>query len=580
MPVRAALAAGLSCGLLAACNPVDDGAPAADLVLTGGRIYSVDVDAPWAEAVAIRDGRFVYVGDDNGATALADDGTEQIDLDGRFVVPGLIDGHTHPGMYELEQYDAYVLEKEREAFLAGVREAAEAHPGDGWLRLCCWPNFAFVHGRDGPHRRDLDAIVPDRPVWITSLAWHSYWLNSKALEVLGIDDEVADPRRAIAVYHRDDNGALTGWLKEGAGWQYFPQIFEINAEKHRRGIVEFLRTLSEYGVTTVFDGGNFDFDDETYGVLADLERDGQLPLRYEGTYAVYIPERRHAAVREMKRLQEAYGGERLRFRTIKLFMDGINSNRSAGMLEPYSDDPTYVGNTMLTAEELKDFLLELHEAKFDLHIHAIGDLAVRTALDGVEAARAAVGEAFYPRVTLAHMETIDPADWPRFGELGVSANFTGWWHGVDVDDPSEAGLGPDRYALRYTAKPIADGGGNVTFSSDDWRLEVLSPFLTMQVAHNRQYPSGWIVDPGGGPDAFNPPETEKLSLELLVRGYTLSGAYPFRMEDDIGSIEAGKVADLVVLDDNLFEMERHEIYRAKPEAVMMEGKFIHGDLRP
>lgn len=573
---RAAPAAWLALTILAACG--GDREPAADLVLTGGRIYTVDDDAPWAEAVAIRDGRFVYVGDDEGAEAFAGESSGRVDLGGRFVMPGLIDGHTHPGMYELEQYDAYILEKDRDAFLAGVREAAEAHPGNGWLRLCCWPNFAFVDGREGPHRRDLDAIAPDRPVWITSLAWHSYWLNSKALGVLGIEDDTGDPRRAIAVYDRDDSGELTGWLKEGAGWQYFPQVFEIDADKHRRGMTDFLHTLSEHGVTTVYDGGNLDFEDEVYGLLAKLEREGQLPLRYEGTYMVYLPERRHLAVREMKRLRESYGGERLRFRTIKLFMDGINSNRSAGMLEPYSDDPTYVGNTMLTAEELKDFLLELHEEKFDLHIHAIGDLAVRTALDGVEAARAAVAGELYPRVTLAHMENIDPADWPRFGELGVSANFTGWWHGVDIDDPSEAGLGEDRYALRYTAKPVFDGGGNVTFSSDDWRLEVLSPFLTMQVAHNRQYPDNWIVQPGGGPGAFLPPETEKLDLELLVRGYTINGAYPFRMENDIGSIETGKLADLVVLDDDLFGTDRHEINRIKPAAVMMDGEFIHGDL--
>jgi predicted amidohydrolase YtcJ len=259
-------------------------------------------------------------------------------------------------------------------------------------------------------------------------------------------------------------------------------------------------------------------------------------------------------------------------------MDGVFENRSGGMLDAYSDDPSSVGNTMLTKDELRDFLLELHEEKFDLNVHTIGDLAVRTTLDAVEAAKAAVDGDFYPRVSMVHLQVIDPADLPRFHELGVSANFTPWWHGVDLNDTTEPALGEHRYANTYTAKPLFDSGAKVTFSSDDWTLRVLSPFLGMQVAHNRQYPKEWVTEEGGDVSAFRPPAAEKLDLELLVRGYTINGAHQFRMEDQIGSIEAGKLADLVVLDENLFDLDRHEIHKIKPVAVMMEGEVVHGDL--
>ena len=562
--------------LILSCERANNHSPveSADLVLTGGRIYTEDARNPWAQAVAINGKRFVYVGDDRGAEPYVDELTERIDLGGRLVLPGLIDGHTHPGMMGIERFGPWLPETGHEDLLAAVKAYADSATDEEWIRLCCWSEYQYVHGRDGPNKRDLDAILPDRPVWITSSSWHSYWLNSKALEVLGVDKNTPDPRSGIATYVRDQNGELTGWVKEGAGWQHFAEVFTIDPALHRERVIEFLNILSEHGVTTVYDGGNLDYEDEVYGLLSELEKSGKLPLRYEGTYMIYVPERRHLAVQEMRRLRNTYGGERLRFRTIKLFMDGINSNRSGGMLEPYADDPSYVGNTMLTADELRDFLLELNKEKFDLHVHAIGDLAARTVLDAVEAARAMVEGDFYPRVTIAHLEIVDPADWPRFAKLGVTANFTAWWHGISAEDPSSVSLGEERSARNYIARPLFDSGANVTFSSDDWRPDVLSPFLGMQVGHNRQFPGEW-AERGSDASAFLPPESEKLDLELMLKGYTINGAYPVRMEDQIGSIESGKLADLVVLDENLFDMDGSKIHQIKPLAVMMEGEFIN-----
>jgi hypothetical protein len=279
----------------------------------------------------------------------------------------------------------------------------------------------------------------------------------------------------------------------------------------------------------------------------------------------------------MKRFRKQYGGRRLHFNTIKLFMDGVNENRTGALLEPYSDNPDYVGNTMLSVEELRDFLVELHAEKFDIHIHTIGDMAARRVLDAVEAAKEQVGATFYPRVTVSHMELIDSADYLRFAELGIIVNFTPWWSAVDVGSVVTPAFGAERMSRTYIAKPLFDSGALVTFSSDDWFLEYLSPFLGMEVGHNRQYPREWLED-GDDPSAYRLPETEKLDLELLVRGYTINGAHQFRMENQIGSIETGKLADLVVLDDDLFKMNRYEIHHIKPSAVMMEGELIQGEL--
>jgi len=561
--------------LLVACGQEPAGLPA-DWVLTNGRIYTVDEDQPWAEAVVIQDGEFAYVGDNDGAQAFVGEGTKTTDLRGRLVIPGIVDAHTHPGQIELTRYEARFEATTRDEFLAELETYASENPGDDWVRGCCWPVEEFVDGKLGPDRRELDPIFPDRPVWLISTGGHSFWLNSRALDELGLDEDSQDPKFPIAMYKRDENGRLTGWVKEGAAWVRVDEVFEIDTGIHEASMREMLNSLSEYGVTALYDAGTKGFADRVYEFLSRLEKAGELPVRYEASYRISIPQNVRYAIPEMKRYREEYGGELLRFNTVKLFMDGIHENRSGAVLEPYADDPDFVGDTTLSVEELKDFLLELHEEKFDLHVHVIGDLAAKRVLDAVEQARAEVGDDFYPRVSLGHLQTVDPGDWPRFRELGVSANFTPWWSGVMDPDPIGAGLADGRTDEQFRAKAIADAGGNVTFSSDTWSLEYLSPYLGMQVGHTRQFPREWLT-PGQDPDAILEPASEMMPIDLLIRGYTLNGAYQLRMEDRIGSIETGKAADLVILGQDLFATDRYAIHKVMPDAVVMDGALMHGN---
>ena len=571
--------------LIASCTSGEDGGDreSADLILSGAKIFTSNKQQPWAEAVAVKNGRFIYVGDSAGVSKYRSDGTRYINLDGRLVIPGLVDSHAHPGYIDVEQYGDISATNE-EDLLAAVKEYADEHPDDEWLRLCCWPVGLYVKGNRGPDKRVLDAVVPDRPVWFVSEWWHSGWLNSKALETLGVDQNTPDPKTGVATYIRDENGELTGWVKEGAGWQHFAKQFPIGEGAHKisheQNMVTGLQLLSEAGVTTLYDAGNFGFEDRVFGFMAKLEKEGKLPVRYEGTYQIFTPERVHSAIPEMKRYREEYGGDRLQFNTVKLFMDGINQNRSSGLLEPHTDDPDYLGDTMLTVEELREFLLELSSEQFDIHIHTMGDLAVRRVLDAVEQARDIAEDNFYPRVTIAHLGLIDSDDLPRIKELGVIPNYTPWWFTADQDDPLKVWLGDDRYGNMYSPQSLFDLGIDVTFSSDEWwggeRLPTyLNPYFGMQVGRTRQAPKQWREEDD---DAIRSPSNEALSIEQLIAGYTLNGAYQLRMENQIGSIETGKLADLVVLNDNLFDMDSDAIWKVKPAAVLMEGAVIQGAL--
>jgi len=539
----------------------------ADRVLMNANIYTVNQENPWVQAVAIDDGKFVYVGDSVGAQTYIGSNTIQSNMNGRFVMPGIIDGHTHPGMVGVETFDVQMDGASKSELLAAIKEYASNNPGDSWIKACCWSNQEMIRpGNYGPQKEDLDALKLNRPVWVNSAFWHSYWLNSEGLRTLGVSAETPDPAPGVAVFVKNDEGEPTGWIKEGAGWQFAAKHFPADPKILQEGIDDALTTLSQLGVTTVYDAGNFEFSDEVFSYLSELESAGKLPVRYDATYTVYLPERRHIAVQEMKRYREAYSGDRLKFRTIKLFMDGITPALSSGMSAPFMGDPEEMGGTTLGVDELRDWLIELHKERFDLHVHAIGDLAVTRVLDAVEAAKATVGEKFYPRITMAHLQTIKPSDWPRFNELGVTANFTAWWRGLP--DPSLSLLPAAHYQHPFPADKLIKAGTNVTFSSDDWSIDAFSPYLGMHVGHTLQFPG---LSKGDSVEA-----PVYLMLEQLIRGYTLNAAIPFRMENKFGSIAQGKVADLLVLNNNPFEVSPDDLHVIKPDIVMMEGKVIHG----
>jgi predicted amidohydrolase YtcJ len=555
--------------------PIED----VDLVIENARIFTSNKQQPWAEALAVKNGKFIYVGDAMGISSYR--GATTVDLKGQLLIPGMVDGHSHPGYVNVENFGEVEGDNAAE-LLASVKKYADEHPDDDWLRLCCWPTNMFVEGNQGPKKEVLDAVLADRLVWFESASAHDFWLNSKALEKLNVNKETPDPRPGLAMYARDENGEPSGWVKEGAGVKHFAKQFALtNAARiqlHKKSVAETLQILSRHGVTSIFDAGNKGYGDLAYSVVSQLEKEGKLPLRYFGTYQIFTPERAKTAISEIKRYRSEYGSQLLQFNSVKLFMDGISANQSAAYIEPYVGNTDYVGATMLSVEELRDLLLELNEEKLDLLVHTIGDLAVRTVLDAVEAAQAITKDNFYPRVTMAHLVLIDPVDLPRIRKLGVICNFTPWWLGVNPNDVVEEFLGEERYSKMYPVKSVFDSGARVTFSSDEWwggdmLGTYISPYLGMQVGHTRQYPKDWWETED---DGIRSPISERLSLAQLLEGYTKNGAYQLRLEDKLGSIEKGKLADFVVLNKDLFEVDPYELSKLKPSTVVMEGKVIQG----
>jgi predicted amidohydrolase YtcJ len=552
--------------------------PAVDLVIHNARIYTVNQHQPWSQAVAIKNGKFVRLGKDSELAALP--ARRRLDLQQRLLLPAMVDGHSHPGYVSVEDFGE-VNGETPEALLSSVKKYADQHPEQKWLRLCCWPTTMFVNGDQGPKKEVLDAILPDRLVWFESETAHDFWLNSAALAELGVSRKTPDPKPGLAMYARDKNGDPTGWVKEGAGVQHFSTQFALSTpdhiKRHKDRVADILQHMSKHGLTAIFDAGNKGYGDHVYDVIATLEREGRLPLRYFGTYQIFTPERAKIAVDEVKRYQREYGGELLRFNSVKLFMDGISANQSASYTRPYLGS-NIAGEPLLTTEELTALLLRLHEERLDLMVHSIGDRATRTVLDAVQAARSVVQDDFYPRVTVAHLALVDPVDIPRISALGVVANFSPWWFGVESSSVVSDLLGKDRYNAMYPARSVFESGATVTFSSDEWwggdmLPTYLSPYLGMQTGHTRQYPKEWWQT---ADDGVRLPASERLTLEQLVTGYTRHGAYQLRLEDQLGSVEVGKAADFIVLDQDLFTMKPDEIWRLQPSLVVMEGKVMQG----
>lgn len=338
----------------------------------------------------------------------------------------------------------------------------------------------------------------------------------------------------------------------------------------------FLDYLVSKGVTLLFDAGNGTNDDAVYAALAELEKAGQLPLRYDGSVHVTLPSQVEGAIERLESLRQRHAGRRLRLDTVKIHFDGVSEIGTSFVLEPFLDDPRNRGNSVIGVERLRDLILELDAKGIDLHLHTVGDAAARRALDAVQQARARLGRELGIRITLCHLELVDEADTPRFKALGVVANVTPHWNGGYFEG-ADRWLGRERHDRMYGVRPLLAAGAIVTYSSDitdhiEWKTDRADPFLGMQIGHTRQEVEGGAKAP------VRPPENERLELEDLLRGYTLNGAYQLRRERELGSIEVGKSADVVVLDRNLFEVGAYDLHRVTPSAVLMEGRVVAGKL--
>ena len=552
--------------LLAAC--AKETSPAADTVFLNANVYTVNEDHAWAEAVAIRDGRIVYVGDMAGAMSLVDGDTTQLDLDGKLLLPGFIDTHVHPlaggGYARALSLDTF---GDVEGWVAAIDEFAKARPdaeiifGYGFL--------ASTFGPKGPTRQLIDAVAPDRPVLIMDEGFHGAWANSAALELLNITQDTADPVPGYSYYKRDENGDATGYLLEGTAGQAVDQLDIISDDEVTEGTKLVIDIMNSYGVTGAFDAGGGGEPERSARMLENIAKSGELTIRLVGAVFASGEDSPAASVAIAARWRDVVKGDRYRYDTLKIPDDGTVEGRTAAMFEDYQGEPGNSGETVFSEEQLVEMISGAAALDIDVHIHALGERAVHETLNAIEATRVAVPDS-QSRYTICHLQVIIDQDIPRFAELDVIAQSTPLW--ASYDEYGEQFVSEDQFSRYWRFKSLEDAGAKLTFGSDFPASGAgtlgLSPIMQIEIGRTRQYP--------GEPDSpIQPRESERLSVESLVRGFTIDAAYQIRMEDEIGSIEVGKLADIVVLDQNIFEVDPYSIHKTNVVMTLLNGEVVY-----
>lgn len=535
----------------------------ADVLLRNGAIYTVDAARSWAEAAAIAHGRIIYVGANAGAEEFITPQTRVIDLNGKMVLPGFHDSHVHPvsGGIELGQCNLNGLQTQQEIFDA-VREYAQKNPALPWIVGGGWDLPIFPNAN--PTKQQLDQLVSDRPAFLSAADGHSAWVNSKALELAGITAATADPPEGRI--ERDPlSKEPTGTLRERATDLVSKHIPPLTSADYLAGAKRGLAMANRFGITSLQEASA---TPEILAAYDSLDRSGELTARVVA--AMYVdPAKDEAQIEELKQKRSRYRGKNLRADAVKIFADGVIESRTAAMLAPYLDRPDYRGIPNLEAEKFKRLVTALDQEKFQVHIHAIGDRAIRMALDAHEAAQLANGRRD-ARHHLAHIQLIDPQDIPRFERLGIIANFQSLWAYADtyITELTEPALGPERSRWLYPIGSVMRSGAMIVGGSD-WSVSSMNPLDAIQVAVTRRG-----VDDSTG-SAWIPQEI--VDLPTMIAAYTINGAYVNHQENETGSIEVGKAADLIVLDRNLFEIPAHEIHNAKVLLTLLEGREVHRD---
>src|ERR1700716_999407 len=501
--------------MAATLSAAAESAATADVIVVNAHIYTVDPQQAWADAIAVRGDHIVAVGDNAKINAYRGKATKVIDAQGRLVLPGFTDCHIHfmdgsLGLTRVDLNDSGTVAEIQKR----VKAYADSHATEPWIQGMGWTYTTFK--RTGlPDKKILDDIVPDRPIFLIAFDGHSSWANSKALAMAGIDRNTPDPPNGKIV--RDDNGDATGALKEAAGdlvgskAPVPPRPERLDAL--RKGIHEANRV----GLTRVHSAGQ---DFEYLDLYNELRTHGELTLRFYVAYFLDPPGLTPQSTALIENARKQYDDDWIAGGAVKTMLDGVVEAHTAAMLAPYTDDPTQSGKLFWDPDKYKATIATLDARGLQIFTHAIGDKAVRLALDAYQnAAEANKTKDYRPRIE--HIETINAGDVDRFGKLGVIASMQPL-HSYPDDDTLNIwarNIGPERASRAWVWRSIQEKGGALAFGSD-WPVVTLNPWPGVQTALTRQTSEG---NPPGG---FIP--QQRLSLQDTIRGYTLGAAFAGR----------------------------------------------------
>ena len=544
-------AAAVAAGLAATAAGADATRSGADLVLKGGRVWA-GKGLPAATAVAVRDGRVVAVGGESDVAGWTTPATRVIDLAGRLAVPGFNDAHVHflSGGFGLLSVDLRGAKDEADlARLLGGH--ARTLPPGTWIREGNWDHEAWP-SKALPTRQAIDAATPAHPVFVQRLDGHMSLANSLALRLAGVTRETKDPEGGTIV--RDASGEPTGVLKDNAADLVARVIPEPSREMNLRAARAALAEAARVGVTTVQDNSPVD----ALPTYQDLRARGELTARmFVWRYASAMPALVQTGMRS------GLGDEWIRLGALKILSDGSMGSGTAAFFEPYSDDPKTSGLLLQPVPELERMIAEADAAGFQLAVHAIGDRANSLVLDAFEKAARANGPRDR-RFRIEHAQVVRKQDLPRFKSLGVVASIQPS-HCIDDMRWAEKRIGRERARDSYNFRSFTDAGIAVAFGTD-WYVEPLDPRLGLYAAVTREFP-------GGGPPGGWLPE-EKISLADALDLYTRGSAYAEFAEKEKGTLEVGRLADIVVFAADLFRVPPREILATPVDLTIVGGRVV------
>src|SRR5437660_1315761 len=535
----------------------------ADIIVVHGRVYTENPTQPWAQAVAIRHGKITVVGDDPEIERRRGMGTKVINAGGKLVLPGFVDCHIHfmDGSLSLGRVNLEGA-KDPSEIQKRLRQYAVEHPGDDWILGRGW-NYAMFGPEALPHKKYLDEIFPNRPVFLKVYDGHTYWANSKALAMAGVTGETQNPPNGTIV--RDSKtGEATGALKESAQNLVSKIIPKPSRAEQLLALRAGMKWANEHGITRVHSAGG---DFEVLDLFDEMRQRGDLTLRMYIAYFLNPPELRPQDLDAIEHAHKKFHDDWIDAGAVKFMVDGVVESHTAAMLEPYSDDPSLKGKPFWEPANYNAAVAEVDKRGFQLFTHAIGDYGVRMALDGYESADQH-NHKRDRRSRIEHIETVAAADIPRFGKLGVIASMQPLHSYPDADtlDVWARNAGPDRASRAWAWKSIADAGGRLAFGSD-WPVVTLNPWEGMQTAVTRQTAE---ATPANG---FVP--EQRLTVPQAVEAYTLGAAFAGRREKTEGSLEVGKLGDLIIISQDIFNINPHKIGATKVLTTIVGGRVVY-----
>jgi predicted amidohydrolase YtcJ len=543
----------------------------ADIVFRNGAVYTVSGGRTWARAVAVRGKRIVYVGDDAGVHGFVGPGTRVVDLAGKMLLPGFVEGHIHPMVGAVVSRGVDLQFDTRAQILEALRAyrdkigKVDVVRGFGW-RYATFPDT-------GPRKEDLDQLWPDVPVVLIAIDAHAAWVNSKALAMAKVTRATKDPVPGFSFSQRDPStGEPTGYLVEPpAMFEVINAVSPFTSDYVAQSLEEWLPKVSAAGITSVFDAGMVILPEPVgFQVYMNLERKGKLPFRVVGS--TYQNNPAVDPIPVIKALRQRFHSELVQASVLKVSLDGGDAQRTAALLAPYSDELGTSGETLFSPDVFKDIVRRADRNGIDIHVHSYGDRSTRLSLDAIEAAIKA-NPPRERRNALAHILLVSSEDVPRFGQLGVTAQFSAQWAVRDQtwEETARRRFGPVRSEALYKMKSILRHGGNISFGTD-WPAagyySTYRPLEAIEIAITRRE----LNKPDQAP---LPPLDERLNLDEALRASTMGPAFQLGLEKKVGSIEVGKLADLVVLEKNLFEVPPQEIHKTKVAMTVMNGQIRH-----